>query len=115
MKVEFKRDPKRKRKRPYVDFSKKIVNRIFCLSIIILIFICYEIHNSQDLSSLQYLIDGLCGLLKVVVAAYMVRALFKDKANVDLFFSENMSKLKQKFGDDFIQDKVDGVNTNILN
>lgn len=106
-----KKDIKEKQ---YKDFSKRIVNRVSLLSFLVIAFICYEVHITQDMTVATSIIDGAFGLLKVVVTAYMVRALFKDKANVDVFFSEQLSKLKKKFGDDFVQDKVEGVDTNIL-
>jgi len=98
----------------YKDFSKKIVNHIELIGIAVLGFCCYEIHITGDMTALPNLIDGIVRLTYIVVASYMVRALFKDKANIDIFFSAQLSKLKKKFGDNFVQDKVEGIDTNII-
>lgn len=98
----------------YKDFSKKIVSHIELIGVGVLGFCCYEIHITGDMTALPNLIDGIVRLTYVVVASYMVRALFKDKAWIDIFFSEQLSKLKKKYGDDFVQDKVEGVDTNII-
>ena len=87
--------------------SKKITDWIFYITIGFFIFVCYMMYKTEDLSSVEYLADVLKGALMIGIPAYMYRAVMTDKMEVELKYTEEVSKMKKTYGDDFVFEKLD--------
>lgn len=94
-------------KKPY---SKCITTAIILLAYLFVVFACYEMHRLSDLSPIAYIGAGIVALLAITVRGYMKRAVQEDLAKIKLEQIEQMSKLKQTYGDDFVDDELPNAN-----
>lgn len=98
-----------KQKSFHVEFSKICVTISFILSIIFIIFVCYEMHIQNNLEPVSYIGGGILLCLAIIVRAYMKRAYQKDLAMIEIKKAEALSNLKTKHGDNFILEPVEDV------
>ena len=59
---------------------------------------CVEMHRLNDLTPIAYIGTSVIGLLAAVVSAYMWRAKQQDTFQLELKKSEEMAKLREKYG-----------------
>lgn len=78
-----------------------------------LVFVCYEVHLTSDLSSIGYIATGVLVCLGMVVNAYMKRAYQKDLVELELEKTKQLTALKKKYGEDFIYERVDDVDFSV--
>ena len=96
-----------KRKKQKKETSKKITNWIFYITIAYFIFMAQMMYTTNDLSPSEYLSDVIKVALPIGIIAYMYRAVMTDKMEIQLKQTEESSKLKRKYGEDFITQELD--------
>ena len=87
--------------------SKKITYWMFAIAVAFMIFVCYEMHILQDLTPIEYVADIIKVALPIGIIAYMWRAVMEDKMELQLIYNEELSKGKQKYGDNYIIEELD--------
>lgn len=92
---------KKEKQKKKIEASKLFTDLSFCLAFGFVIFCCYEMHRLQDLTPITYLGGGILILLGIVVNAYMKRAAAKDLARQKIYETQMLSKIKQKYGDNY--------------
>lgn len=86
--------------------SKQITHWIFAITVAFFIFCCFMILRTDDLSPIEYLADIIKLALPIGIIAYMYRAVMTDKMELQLKYSEEASKLKQTYGDDYVSEEL---------
>lgn len=88
------------------ETSKKITDWIFYIAFGFFVFCAYMIYKTNDLSPIEYLADVIKGALMIGIPAYMYRAVMTDKMEVQLEYKEKSSKLKQTYGENYIEEEL---------
>lgn len=101
------------KKRWHIECSKLCVWCTLLLTAAFLLFVCYEVHHTGDLSAIGYVAAGVLICLGLVVNAYMKRAYQKDLVELELEKAKRLTVLKKKYGDDFVYERIDDVNLSV--
>ena len=102
-----------KKPRRHIEFSKLCVSAVCLLCVAFIVFVCYEIHITGDLSAVSYIATGILVCLGLVVNAYMKRAYQKDLVELELEKAKRLTALKKKHGDDFVYERIDDVDLGV--
>lgn len=86
--------------------SKKITYWIFAIAVVFLVFCCYMTWKLEDLSIIEYLADIIKVALPIGIISYMWRAVMEDKMELQLKYNEELSKGKQKYGDNYVVEEL---------
>lgn len=86
--------------------SKQITHWIFAITIGFFLFCCFMIWKTNDLSPIEYMSEIIKIALPIGIIAYMYRAVMTDKMELQLKYSEEASKLKQTYGEDYVSEEL---------
>ena len=97
------------KKRRHIECSKLCLWCVLLLVCAFLVFVCYEVHLTGDLSAIGYIAAGVLVCLGLVVKAYMKRAYQKDLVELELEKTKRLTALKKKYGEDFVYERIDDI------
>jgi len=98
-----------KQARKKMEFSKKVTIASVVLTYLFILFVCYEMHETQNLDPVAYIGAGIVIMLAICVKAYMKRAYQQDLVNMKVNQAEKLSELKAKYGENFVYENIDDV------
>lgn len=101
------------KKRWHIECSKLCVWCVLLLVFAFLVFVCYEVHLTGDLSAIGYIAAGILVCLGLVVKAYMKRAYQKDLVELELEKTRYLTVLKKKYGEDFVYERIDDIDLSV--
>lgn len=102
-----KKNTKKKTAKPKKGTSKKITYYIFAITVAFMIWACWIMTKTQDLSPIEYIADIVKIALPIGIAAYMFRAVMEDKMEVQLKYNKELSEGKVKYGDNYVIEDLD--------
>lgn len=102
-----KNNAKNKTEKQKKGTSKQITYYIFGITVAFMIWACWMMTKTQDLSSIEYIADIVKVALPIGIIAYMFRAVMEDKMELQLKYNEELSKGKVKYGDNYIVEELE--------
>jgi len=97
------------RRRKKMEFSKKVTIAALLLAWFFIVFVCYEMHITQNLEPVAYIGAGIVIMLAICVKAYMKRAYQADLVNMKVDQSRKLSELKIKYGENFVYENIEDI------
>lgn len=96
------------KKKEYSKTSTTILLSIFCtLAVCFVVFVCYEMHVTGDLSPVAYIGPAIVGVPAAIVGFYMSRAKAKSKTDLEWEKTKRLTEFREKHPDTFTQGYVD--------
>ena len=96
MRIVFDKNNKNK-----IETSKKVIFSVIVLTYIFVVFACYMIYKTEDLSPFTYLIPSIFGLATTSLGFYSWKAKKENELKLEIEKAKQEIKLNKKLNIDF--------------